>query len=444
LSRPLLAAVLLAVLAGPARAVLLADSTTAQSWTLGNGLEVRTREISGVPGIAVTLAFRAGSGYEPAGREGLADLLAELEFMGPAGGVPERTSAEMTSLRPLGWETFANERAVRFTEVATAAQLPGVLQQFAARLAGIDVTDAVLKTALAQVRREAGMRLFGDPAGALYWRVAALARGDSDDRLLRRASMPGLDKLTPREVTDRIAGWYQPGNASLALVGDFGGQDVHAIVASLFGKLPGRPGLPDTVTAAIRGTKRVTSWKGLTAPIAVVATASPSLADTLHPGFFLSMLITAAGLNQAWGKPPEPLRTRFQYSVIDDADLVRFYPPVPKDATDPAVPATALGDQLGELSSQMVTGSIFNTVKKSVRWLLGGELTDDVKRQFHASPAAMGTLSNGMAMRALCRGDAFWALYLRRFDRMSLGQNYYYDWLEQPEHQAVLLLTPGK
>jgi len=444
LSRALLAAFLLALAALPARALTLADSTTAESWRLDNGLEVRTREIPRAPGIAVTFAFRAGYGYEPAGREGLADLLAELEFMGPAGGVPERTRAEMSNLRPLGWQSSVNQRIVRFTEIASPAQLPGVLQQFAARLAGVTVSDEFLKSTLQQVRRDAGMRLFGQPADVLYWRVGAIARGDTDEKILRRAGMPGLEKLSAREVAERLAGWYQPGNASLALAGDFGALDVHALVASLFAKIPGRAGMPDTVGVHLRGGTRVTQWKGLTAPVAVVATHGPALADSLHPGFLLSMLVTAAGVGQTWGVAQEPLRARFQYSVLDDPDLVRFYPPVAADATEASAASIRLGDDLAEFGGQMVTGPIFDAIRKSVRWLLGGELPNDVKRTFRSGAASMGTLTEGMAGRALFRGDAFWADYRQRFEKVSLGQNYFYDWITQPEHQAVLLLTPAK
>ena len=444
MTRTLLPALLLCALALPARAVTLADSTTVDSWRLDNGLEVRTRAIPGATGIAVTIAFRAGSGYEPAGREGLSSLLAELEFMGPAGAVPERTRVEMASLRPLGWESYANERIVRFTEIASPPQLPGVLQQLAARLAGVDVSDALLKATLLQVRRDAGARLFGDPATVLYWRATALARGDTDEKLLRRAGMPGLDRLSAHDAAEQLRAWYQPGNASLALVGDFGGLDPHALVASVFGRLPGHGAMPDTVTSHLHGTRRVTPWKGLAAPVGVVATMSPPLADSLHPGFFLSMLITAAGVNQAWGPAPAPLSARFQYSVIDEPDLVRFYPPVRTDAADPDLLSGALYEQLQVVGGQMVTGPIFDRVRRGVRWLLGGELPEEVKQQFRLGPASMGTLSNGMAMRAIDHGDAFWANYLKRFDKTSLGQNYFYDWITQPDHQTVLLLTPAK
>jgi hypothetical protein len=439
-----LAALMLFAVATPARSAQLPDSTVADAWRLDNGLEVRTRHIPGAKGVSVTLAFRAGSGYEPAGQEGLSELLAELEFMGAAGDVPERTRAEMASLRPLGWESRPGTRLVRFTEIATVAQLPGVLQQFAARLAGVSVTDAALKQALAQVRRDAGVRLFGDPADVLYWRSSALARGLSDQQLLREASMPGLSKLTPREVIAVMRAWYQPGNAALALVGDLSRLDPRVVVSTLFGKLPGGAALPDTVQVHLYPGKRTQPWKDLTEPVGVVAAQAPPLTDSLHAGFYLGMLVTGAGFNTSWGAPKPPLTARFQYSLLDEPELVRFYPPVRTDATDPDLLAGAVYEQLQVVGGQMVTAPIMNRVRKSVRWMVGGELPGTVLDTFRAEPNTMGSLSAGLATRALWRGDAFWAGYLANLDRLALGHSNYYEWLADAKHQTLLLLTPAK
>src|SRR5260221_624542 len=84
----------------------------------------------------------------------------------------------------------------------------------------VPVSAAALKAALAQVRRDAGERLFGEPADGLYWRAAAVARGLSDEQIVRQAGMPGLSKLTAKEVTALLHAWYHAGNASLGLAGD--------------------------------------------------------------------------------------------------------------------------------------------------------------------------------------------------------------------------------
>jgi zinc protease len=293
----------LLALANPARAAMRSDSTVADAWRLENGLEVRTLHVPNASGVAVTLAFRAGSGYEPAGQAGLSELLAELQFMGAAGDIPARTRTEMASLRPLGWESRPGSRLARFTEIASKAQLPGVLQQAAKRLAGVSVTDEDLKSALASVRRDAAGHLFGLTSNVLYWRSALLARGLDDEEIVRRANMKDLDRLKPKDVTPLLARWYNPGNASLALVGDLSGIDVHALVKSLFAPLPGGPALPDTVQVRFRGGSHTASWKEIGEPVGVVAVEAPALSDTLHPAFYPGVLITGTGVIDAGARP---------------------------------------------------------------------------------------------------------------------------------------------
>lgn len=440
----LLVALALAATAPVAHAATLPDSTVREAWRLENGLELRTIHVPGAAGVAITVAYRAGSGYEPAAHEGLSALLAEIQFTSAAGDVPERTREELSSLRPLGWEVRPGTRLVRFTEIATHDQLPGVLQQVAKRMAGVTVTDADVRAALTNVRRDAGARLFGSASDVLYWRPAAMARGWSDERLVRAAGLHGLDRLTARDLTPWLKRWYHAGNASLAVAGDLAGHDLRAIVTSLFGPLAGGPALPDTVQVKLQGAKRTVPWNDLAAPAGAIAVTGPALTDSLHPAFFLSMIITGPAITEAWGPPKPPHTTRFQYSLLDEPELVRFYPPVRTDATDPDLLAGSLYEHLVVVGAQNVMGSILNRVKRSVAWLLGGDLPRELKARMQADAGGLGTLSSGSATRALWMGDSFWAGYLERFDRMLIGHNYFYEWLSAPEHQSTLLLTPAR
>lgn len=436
------AALAVLALAPTARAVVLPDSTVREAWRLGNGLEVRTVHVPNAAAVAVTVAYRAGSGYEPAGLEGLSGLLAEIQWMSAAGPTPERTRDELTSVRPLGWESRPGARLVRFTEIVTTPQLPGVLQEAARRMAGVTVTDADVKSALASVRRDLGRRYFGEVNDVLYWRVAAAARGANDERLVRMAGLPALEKLSAKDVTPWLKRWYHAGNASIALAGNLEGIDVRALIGSVFGSLAGGTALPDTVEARFEAGKRVAPWKDLATPTAALAVAAPSLSDSLHPGFYLGMLITGPALVRAWGAPVAPLTSRFQYAILDEPELVRFYPPMRADATDPDVAAGSLYEQLQVLAGQNVTVNVLERVKRSVSWLLGDELPSDLRQRLRTDASGLGTLANGAATRALWRGDRFWAQYLDRFVTTTLGHNYFYTWITAPEHQSIVLLTP--
>jgi len=439
----LLAVLSLVVLAPAAAAETFPDSTVREAWRLPNGLEVRTEHVPGASGVAVTVAYRAGSGYEPEGLEGLSELVAEVAFTAAAGDIPERTRAEMASLRPLGWESRPGTRLVRFTEIASVAQFPGVLQQVATRMRGVQADDAAVRRALADVRRDRGQRLFGDPADVLYWRSEAMAHGFDDERLVRAAGLPQFERYGASQLKPWLQRWYHAGNASLGISGDLSAVDVRALVNSLFGSLPGGTAMPDTVELRFHPARRAVTWKDLDAPVAVIACQAPALTDSLHPGFFLGMLFTGPALTEAWGGIRAPLRSRFQYSLLDEPELVRFYPPAPKGSSDTERVAGALHEMLVVVGGQQVVGSLMVRMKLSVRWLLGGTIPPDILRRMAEEPGGLGTLSNGLATRALWKGDGFWKDYLDRFDRLLIGHSVFYPWITQPEHQSLLLLTPA-
>lgn len=431
-----------ALLALPVHAQLLPDSTSSENWRLANGLEVRTRHVPRAQGIAVTLAVRAGRGHDPADVEGMADLLAELTWTAPVGPFPARTREDLPSVRPLGSDFNVTSSLARFTEVTAASQLPGVLAELAARMGGVTVTEATLKSAVLQVRRDAGNRYFGSPANALYWRVGAIARGADDAALLRKSKLQGLDKFTAGDATARLHEWYAPGGASLALAGDLSGQNVRELIEATFGKLAAAPGLPDTVTARLSGHRRTMAWKGLTAPAGVIAIEAPPLTDSLHAGFYLSLVFTGATLNKSWEPARPPLTSRFNYSLFDEPELVRFYPPVAPEASDPDVLAGALSEQLLTVGGQTVLLETMDRLRYGLAWLLGAPMPLDIVQRMRTAPASLGTLSSGMATRAVWHGDKFWSDYLERFMTLKLGHSNYYEHLADAAHQTTLLLTP--
>lgn len=440
---PLLLALLAAAPAArPAAAAALPDSTTQSAWRLANGLEVRVRETPGVGGVAITVAYRAGWAGDPPARPGLAELLAEVDYTAAAGDVPERSRREMDSLRPLGWGVSANARFALLTEVASREQFPGALHQVAARMRGVGVTDAGVRAALATLRADMGTRYFGDPAQALYWRAAALAAGRSDEEIVRDASLRALDGLGARDVQGALARLYVPANAVLAIAGDVSGVDVRALVEHEFGGIAAgaAQAVPDTLP--FHPQRRRMEWPGLEQPLGVLAVRSPSLADSLHPAFYLGLLVTASALQQAWGAPTAPLTSRFQYALFDEPDLIRFYPRAAGTQGDPERLADALFEQLDVVARENITMQVLNALRAQVDWLLGGPLPPDVRARLRRDPGGLGTLTTCMATRALGRGDAFWDDYRRRFERTPYGPSTFYGWLTNPAEQVALQLVP--
>lgn len=429
---------------GATAAVVLPDSTFVDGWRLDNGLEVRVRHIPGAAGVVVTAAYRSGSLDDPAGREGLAELLSDLQYYSPAGEAPERTREEMESLRPLGWQATTTPRLTLHTEVAALPQFPGVLRQVATRLRGVTLTPAALAASLASVRRDLGSRTFGQPDRGLHWRVRALAAGISDEALVARAAARGLSGLKADEAAALLRERFTPANACLVLAGDLSNLNLRTLVEQEFGAIPGgrpREVAPDPKLA---GGSRVSVWPGLERPLGVIGVVAPALDDSLHPRFYLAALVLGHDLRRVQGAPPAPLSARYQFSPHDEPELMRLYPDLPGEPATAERLGLVLDDLTEALGRKIVTLESLNEIKRTRAWLLGGPLPPGLLQQSSRAPGLLLPLATGMATRALWRGDAFWDRYRASFEAADAGPTVFYPWILDPAHQARLVLVPKR
>lgn len=442
-----LAAVLLGLAAAtlrPASAAVLSDSTVADGWRLANGLEVRVRQIPGAAGVVITTGYRSGLLDDPKGREGLAEVLTELQYFCAAGDIPARTREEMESLRPLGWKAGTSSRVTSLTEVATPAQFPGVLRQVATRMRGVTVTPEALSAAVAAVRRGLGARTFGQPEQGLYWRVHALAEGTPDEQMLAQASARGLSAIKPDEAAALLRARFAPANACLALAGDFANVNLRSLIEQEFGSIPAGTAREAAGEVALKGGERTSAWPGLARPLGVLGIVAPALEDSLHPSFYLAGLILGVELRRGLGAPAPPLTARFQFSTYDEPEMLRLYPDLPAGRTDPAALGDAFDYLMDRLGREMVTLEAMDGVKRGWTWLLGGPLPQGLRMQAGKAPGLLVPLTSGMVTRALWHGDEFWDLYRHRFETSRLAPAVFFNWMKDPAHQARLVLTPKK
>jgi hypothetical protein len=439
-----------AILATPVASapLMLPDSTSIESWQLGNGLKVVTKNIPRCRGVAITLAYPVGTDADPPAQHGLAQLMAEVQMMAPAGDVPERTRGEMASLRPLGWSLKVGRRATQLSEVATIPQFPGALHQLATRMRGVTVSDPALKTALASVRSDQSENLLGPVDNALYFQVEEIARGIEPAAIPDLAALKGLGGISAKQLEQRLRATFVPAGAVLALAGGLGGVDVHAMVEGQFGGIPGRPPGAGTPAEAPRRAFKP-SWRsiarpGVDRPVGVLAVNAPALRDSAHPRFFLSTLLIAEHCYLSWKASPV-LRTRFRYSILDEPEVVRFYPEVQRDSTNARALAGEFRQTMAALVGMAVLQDEYEKLRYSVLWMLGGPMLPPLLAQVRGNGAALNNVCNGLASRELTGGEAFWSLYRRRFLVLAdPGLDEWARYLCAPEHQASLLFTPPK
>ncbi len=432
------AAVLLPATAG---AVMLADSTTVERWTLPNGLTVVTRDVPGAPAVSVALGFRGGSDADPREAPGLADLLAEVAFTAPAGDIPARTREDMDTVRPLGWAVRVNPQTTVLMEAATHAQAAGVLHQMAVRLRGVTVNDQGLKQAFATTRKELGDRAFGDLSQMVYTQVRDVARGIGPQAALNRASGRALERLGVRQVQNALAARYVPSNAVLSIAGDLSGLDLATLVRAEFGPIPGGtpPALPPPARLDSAGVQLRRA--GLAEPIGAVGVLAPALTDSLYPSFYLAMVMVATHTTRIWG-PPAPLPSRFQFSVLDDPALARFYPRLDKDHATLHALGEEFANSMDEVMELTITSDAIWTVGQSVMWLFGGPMPSSLRRHVQQDAPALNQIAVADAQRALLGSEAFWAEFRARLDPLrSPGPSTWNSYLSNPAHLSRLLLV---
>jgi len=418
------------------------DSLTRATWRLANGLTVIAQHVPAAGAVSITMAYHGGSDRDPAGREGLALLEAELAYTAAAGETPERTRQELESLRPLGSEVKVTRTQTLMTEVASLAQFPGMLHQVAERARGVRVTQASLDAALASFREQQKDAYLAAPSRALYYDVAALAAGMDSSALAHLGQARGLDHIGVEEIQKQVSIAYVPANGVLSIAGNLDGPDLRLMVEREFGSIPAGKPLPEAPHRRFTSGSAALRWPGLEHPVGCVGVAAPSLRDSLHPVFYISLLVLASRLGAGWGQPTPPLQSRFQYSILDDPELIRFYPQLgPGDRT-----AANLGDALqdGLSANETLVGDpeALEALRGGVGLLIGERMPHEMLPRFQRTPGLLVLLSSSAASRQLWGGEALWAPYRRLFERCNLDAVGLIAKLRNPRNQVRLMLRP--
>lgn len=423
----------------------LADTTIVDAWQLPNGLRVVTRDIQRARAVSMTLAFGTGSEQDARGHEGRATLLAHLAFLSAAGEFPERTLAELEAARPLGWRVEVGRRHTRLTEVATIEQFPGVLHQFAQRLGGVTATAASLAAAKKSVVAQLSENYRDRLANALSCQVRDLGAPAGYDVALAYAAGTGVESATLRETQGALRTLYVPANAVLSLAGNLEGSgvDVRRAIESEFGGIASGTRAPELPSQPIVPRIKLVERGGIDRPVGVIGIITPALADTAHPSFYLHSLLVGGHMTQTWGRTDQ-IPSPFQYSLLDDPELLRLYPPVTPSDLDSSRIREAYNEGILALSRSTITYEEYSQLHESVMWMLGGPMNADLGRRSRTDPGVLAVLSTTAAMRELWGGEAFWTSYRERFLAVKRPEfARWADYFVSPSHQVQVVFVPS-
>ncbi|HTM57576.1 MAG TPA: insulinase family protein, partial [Candidatus Udaeobacter sp.] len=422
-----------------------ADTLSSVNWTLSNGMHVVAQHIPDAIGIAITVGYPGGSDQDPSARGGLAALLAELEFTSAAGDVPERARREMKSLRPLGADIHVGRCFTLFTEVANRAQFAGVLHQVVTRMRGVQVTPSVLSAAIETQRTLLRDQYLGNADVALYNEVAERAAGADDAALRRLTGLTGIEHLTVRDVAPLLAQNFSSRNAVVALTGNLEGIDLRAVLEREFASVPGGAPPPLPKARPEHAISVEVARPGVARPVGVLGVFAPAMTDSSYPAFYLASLIIGAQANVQWGDPVAPLTSRFQYSAVEDPDLVRFYPPLTlQDRTAKSV-GESFGTSIGREDNLVVSDDIIAQLRFGVGWLIGGPINDQALNHIRTQSYPLILCSVGIAERELRGGEAFWGPFRARVERVGAPDLIYWlSYMRDPKLQAKLIYLPAE
>jgi zinc protease len=252
-----------------------------EAYTLPNGLKVVLHRDPSIPRVVTCVAYHVGSKNESAGRTGFAHFFEHMMFRGTK-NVPNYD----IPLQEAGGDSnaFTNEDMTVYFETVSAPYLERALFLEAERLANLPsaLDQTKFDTEREVVKNERRQRVDNVPYGV------------SDELLLENifpkghpyswsviGSMGDLDSATLDDLRQFFAEFYQPGNATLAVVGDFDISEARRLIDVYFRPLaPGRPTKPIEAPHAPTTSRRLEITDDVTLPR--LEWAWPTVADD-HP-----------------------------------------------------------------------------------------------------------------------------------------------------------------
>ncbi len=205
--------------------------------TLANGMTVVLSEDHSTPIVHADLWYHVGSKDERPGRTGFAHLFEHMMFKGSKNVDPE---AHASMLANVGGRSnaYTNDDTTVFWETVPSQYLPLILWLEADRMATLKIDDATFKAEREVVKEERRLRVDNQPYGRLSEILYADAFSVHPYKHMTIGSMADLDAASVADVRDFHNTYYVPGNATLALVGDFDSAQALDLVNKYFDRIP--------------------------------------------------------------------------------------------------------------------------------------------------------------------------------------------------------------
>jgi len=205
--------------------------------TLPNGLTVVLSPDHSTPIVHVELWYHVGSKDEKTGRTGFAHLFEHMMFKGSKNVEPEEHASMLASIGGQS-NAYTNDDATVFWQTLPSQYLPLVLWMEADRMATLRIDKATFENEREVVKEERRLRVDNQPFGRLSEILYDTFYTVSPYKHTTIGSMKDLDSASVEDVRDFHRSFYIPGNATMAIVGDFDMAQAKELVTKYFARVP--------------------------------------------------------------------------------------------------------------------------------------------------------------------------------------------------------------
>lgn len=208
-----------------------------KEFELENGLKVILRKDSGIPLVAVNVAYHVGSKNEVVGKTGFAHLFEHLMFEGSE-NVKKGDFDRYISLAGGYNNAYTTEDVTNYYEVLPSNQLSLALWLESDRMFKFSVTDEALSTQREVVKEEKRYRVDNRPYGDATEKLQRMLFPVGQYNWPVIGSMEDLDAARMTDVKDFFERFYTPGNAVLSVSGDIDPKKSEQLIRKYFEAIP--------------------------------------------------------------------------------------------------------------------------------------------------------------------------------------------------------------
>ena len=205
---------------------------------LENGLRVVLAPDRNAAAVAVAVYYDVGFRSEPEGRTGFAHLFEHLMFEGSA-TLEKLEHARLVQGNGGTFNGSTNSDYTRYFETLPSNALELGLFLEADRMREVRLSEETLENQIAVVKEEIRVNVLNRPYGGFPWiQLPQVMFKTFNNAHNGYGSFEDLEAATVDDAAAFFRSYYAPGNAVLAVVGDFDVDPAAALVEKHFGTIP--------------------------------------------------------------------------------------------------------------------------------------------------------------------------------------------------------------